>query len=51
MIDRKKLFDEPVKNDLRTYENIRKTATVRRIYYTTSCLLEYAYFKECLSLL
>ena len=27
MIDRKKFFDQPIKNDKVTYENIRKSAT------------------------
>ena len=27
MIDRKKFFDQPIKNDKVTYENIRKIAT------------------------
>ena len=27
MIDRKNFFDQPVKNDLGTYDNIRKIAT------------------------
>ena len=29
-----------------SYENIRKTATGRGDDYTTSCLLEYPYFKD-----
>ena len=35
MIDGKNLFDQPVKNDLRTYDNIRKTATGQGDDYTT----------------
>ena len=46
MIDEKKFFDQPVKNDLRTYENIRKIATVQGGDYTTECLLDYDYLKE-----
>ena len=30
-----------------TDENIRKTATGQRDDYTTGCLLNYAYFKDC----
>ena len=43
MIDGKNIFDQPVKNDLRTYDNIRKTIPGQRGYYTTGCLLDYAY--------
>ena len=27
MIDRKNIFDQPVKNNIRTYDNIRKIST------------------------
>ena len=30
----------------KTYENIRKSATGKGDYYTTSCLLDYPYFKD-----
>ena len=46
MIDGKNLFDQPVKNDKITYENIRKISTGQGGYYTTGCLLDYAYFKN-----
>ena len=36
----KNLFDQPVKNNLRTYDNIRKIATGQGDDYTTSCLLD-----------
>ena len=38
MIDGKNFFDQPVKNDLTTYENIRKISTGQGDDYTTSCL-------------
>ena len=38
MIDGKKIFDQPVKNNKITYENIRKNATGQGDYYTTGCL-------------
>ena len=41
MIDRKNFFDQPVKNNKITYENITKTATCQRDDYTTDCLLDY----------
>ena len=42
----KTLFNQPINNDFKTYENIRKIATGQRDYYTTGCLLNYPYFKE-----
>ena len=46
MIDGKNVFDQPVKNDKVTYENIRKIAIGQRDDYTTGCLLDYTYFKK-----
>ena len=46
MIDGKNFFNQPINNDFKTYENIRKIATGQRDYYTTGCLLDYPYFKE-----
>ena len=37
-------FDQPVKNDIRTYENIREIAAGTRDEYTTGCLLDYPNF-------
>ena len=44
-IDGKNLFDQPVKNDVRTYDNITKTAIGQGDDYTTGCSLDYRYFK------
>ena len=38
-------FDQPVKNNKITYENIRNNATGQGDDYTTGCLLAYTYFK------
>ena len=46
MIDRKNFFNQPVKNDKVTYENITKNTIGQGEYYTTVCLLDYAYFKK-----
>ena len=46
MIDEKNFFDQPVKNNKVTYENIRKIATGQGDDYTTGCLLDYIYFKN-----
>ena len=46
MTDGKNFFDQPVKNDSVTYENIRKIATGQGDDYTTGCLLDYNYSKN-----
>ena len=46
MVDRKNLFDQPVKTNKVTYENIRKIATGQGDDYTAGCLLDYTYFKN-----
>ena len=46
MIDGKNFFDQPVKNDKVTYNNIRKIVTGQGDDYTTGCLLYYIYFKN-----
>ena len=43
----KKIFDQPIKNDKVTYENIRKIPIGQGDDYTTGCLLDYTYFKKC----
>ena len=39
-------FDQPIKNNKVTYDNIRKIATGQGDDYTTDCLLDYPYFKD-----
>ena len=46
MVDVKNFFDQPMKDNKVTYENIRKIATGQRDDYTTGCLLDYPYFKD-----
>ena len=46
MIDGQNLFDQIIRNDLMTYDNIRKIATGQGDDYTTGCLLDYNYFKN-----
>ena len=46
MNDGKKVFDQLIKSDMRTYGNIRKLATGQGDDYTTGCLLDYPYFIE-----
>ena len=51
MIDRKNLYDQSVKNNKATYENIKKLATLQGDDYTTGCLLDYMYFKNYFKLI
>ena len=46
MIDGKNFFDQIVKNNKVTYDNIRKSSTGQGDDYTTGCLLDYIYFKN-----
>ena len=46
MINGENLFDQPVKNNEVTYENVRKIATGQGDDYTTGCLLDYSYFAD-----
>ena len=46
MIDGRNVLDQPVKNNLATYDNIRKIPTCQGDDYTTGCLLDYPYFKN-----
>ena len=43
MIDRKIFFDQPLKSNLRTYDNIQKIATAQGDDYKAGCLLDYPY--------
>ena len=46
MTDGKNFFNEPVKNESITNENIRKIATGQGDESTIGCLLDYIYFKN-----
>ena len=46
MIDGKRFFDQPVKNDKVADENIRKITIGYGDDYATGCLLDYSYFKK-----
>ena len=43
MIDRQNFFDQSVKSDMRTHDNIRKIVIGEADDYTTRCLLDYRY--------
>ena len=46
MTEGQNFVTQPVKNNLRTYDNIRQIATGKVDDYTTDCLLDYSYFKN-----
>ena len=46
MIDGKNFFDQPIKDNEVTYENIRKITTGQGDDYTTGWLLDYNYLKK-----
>ena len=46
MINGENFFDQPIRNNKVTYENIRKIATGQGDDYTTGCLLDYSYFMD-----
>ena len=46
LIDSKSFFNQPINDNLKTYENIRKIITGQIIDYKTGCFLDYSYFIE-----
>ena len=45
MIDGNNFFDQVVKNNIRTYDNIRKISAGQGDDYLTGCLLDYNFQK------
>ena len=46
MINGESFFDQPIKDNKVTYENIRKNSRARGYNYTTDCLLDYPYLRD-----
>ena len=46
LIDGRNFYDQPIDDQIKKYDEIRKTATGKGHDYTTGCLLDYHYFKE-----
>ena len=46
MIDGRKVFDQPIKTYMKTFDNTRKIAIGQGDDYTFVCLLDYTHFKE-----
>ena len=43
-------FNQPVRNNLRTYDSVKKIAIGKGDDYTTGCLLDHNHFKYCYKL-
>ena len=46
LIDDKNFYDQPINDEIKQYDEIRKTATGKGDDFTTVCLLDYRYFKN-----
>ena len=46
IINGENFFDQPIKNNKATYDNIREIVTGQGADYTTGCLLDYSYFAD-----
>ena len=46
MFDGRNLFDQQIKNDFKTFDNIRVISMGQGDDYTVGCLLDYLYFKK-----
>ena len=45
-IDGRNLYDHPINDSIKQYDEIRKKSTGQGDDYTTGCLLDFAYFKN-----
>ena len=46
LIDGRNFSDQPINDQIKKYDEIRKIATGKGDNYTTGCLLDYQYFKD-----
>ena len=46
LIDGRNFYDQPISDQIKNYDEIRKIAKEIGDYYTTGCLLDYQYFKD-----
>ena len=46
LIDGKKIYDQPINDFLKQYDEVTEVSTRQSDDYTTGCLLDYAYFKN-----
>ena len=45
-IDGRNFYDQPINDLIRQYDEVRKVSAGQGDHYTTSCLLDFAYFKK-----
>ena len=46
LIDGKNFYDQPINDQIKKYDEIRKIATGKGYDYTNGCLLDYQYFED-----
>ena len=46
LIDDRNFYDQPISDQIRKYDEVRRIATGKGDEYTTGCLLDYQYFKD-----
>ena len=46
LIDGRNIYDQPINDLIKQYDEVRKVSTGKSDDYTTGCLLDYAYFKD-----
>ena len=46
LIDGRNFYDEPINDQIKKYDEIRKIATGKVDNYATECLLDFQYFKD-----
>ena len=46
LIDGRNFYDQPINDQIKKYDEIRKIGTGKRNDYVTGCLLDYQYFKD-----
>ena len=46
LIDGRNFYDQPIKDLIKEYDEVRKVSTKHGDGYTTGCLLDYAYFRD-----
>ena len=45
-IDGRNFYDQPINDSIKQYNEVRKISTGKGDYYTTGCLLDFAYFEK-----
>ena len=45
-IDGRNFYDQPINDSIKQYNEVRKISTGQSGYYTTLCLLDFAYFEK-----